>query len=605
MTQQTLPKRSEVNPEFTWDASSIFATHSDWDVALTAFKTDISMLSSFQGRLGDSGAVLLEFLTLLDGLRARLRKLSVYAGLFRSVDAEDNAANIMAGQVSSVAASFASLMAFGQPELLALGQAKLEQLIAQEPKLEVYKHSFEILEKSRSHVRSGEVEMLLGAVSEPFSQAAQTHGVMVNADLKFNPAIDSSGTGFEVAQSTLRNLIASPDRTLRVAAWESYSDGHLAFKNTMASAFSAGIKQDVFRAKARNYTSSLDAALTPEHIPLEVFHNLVSTFKTYIPMWHKYWDLRRKWLKLEKLSEADIFAPLSSNPPVVPYAQSCEWVLEGMKPLGQEYHDIMKRGLLEQRWVDVYPNKGKRLGAFSTGGQGMHPFIFMSYHDSLFELSTLAHELGHSMHSYFTWQNQPPIYANYTLFVAEVASNFNQALVRDHLFKTNSDPEFQIALLEEAFANFHRYFFVMPTLARFELEVHERVERGETLTADALIELCADLFKEGYGDAVEFDRERIGSTWMKFSSHLYSNFYVYQYATGIAGAHALTKGIIDGKPKASENYLKFLKAGSSVYPLEALKMAGVDLSKPDAVIETFEVLTTYVDRLEKLLETRS
>ncbi len=605
MTQQILPKRSEVNPEFAWDANSIFATHSNWDAALTAFKADIPMLSSFQGRLGDSGAVLLEFLNLLDSLRARLRKLSVYAGLFRSVDAEDNAANIMAGQVSSVAASFASLVAFGQPELLALEQTKLEQLISQEPKLELYQHSFEILERSRLHVRSGEVEALLGAVSEPFSQAAQTHGVMVNADLKFNPAIDSSGTGFEVAQSTLRNLVASPDRSLRISAWESYSDGHLAFKNTMASAFSAGIKQDVFRAKARNYNSSLDAALTPEHIPLEVFHNLVSTFKTYIPMWHKYWDLRRKWLKLEKLSEADIFAPLSSNPPVVPYAQSCEWVLEGMKPLGQEYHDIMKRGLLEQRWVDVYPNKGKRLGAFSTGTQGTHPFIFMSYFESLFELSTLAHELGHSMHSYFTWQNQAPIYANYTLFVAEVASNFNQALVRDHLFKTNSDPEFQIALLEEAFANFHRYFFVMPTLARFELEVHERVERGETLTADALIELCAGLFKEGYGDAIEFDRERIGSTWMKFSSHLYSNFYVYQYATGIAGAHALTKGIIEGKQGASENYLKFLKAGSSVYPLEALKMAGVDLSKPDALIETFEVLKTYVDRLEKLLEARS
>ncbi len=605
MAQQILPKRSEVNSEFTWDASSIFAAHSDWDAALTAFKADMGFVSSFAGRLGDSGAVLLEFLNVLDGLRARLRKLSVYATLFRSVDAEDNAANIMSGQVSSVAANFASLVAFGQPELLALGQSKLEQLIAQEPKLEVYQHSFETLEKSRPHVRSSEVETLLGAVSEPFSQAAQTHGIMVNADLKFSSATDSSGASFEVAQSTLRNLLTSPDRTLRISAWQSYSDGHLAFKNTMASALSAGIKQDVFRAKARNYNSSLDAALTPEHIPLEVFHNLVSTFKTYIPMWHKYWDLRRQWLKLEKLSEADVFAPLSEKPPVVSYAQSCDWILAGMKPLGQEYHAIMQRGLLEQRWVDVYPNKGKRLGAFSTGTRGTHPFIFMSYHDSLFELSTLAHELGHSMHSYFTWQNQPPIYANYTLFVAEVASNFNQALVRDYLFKTNTDPEFQIALLEEAFANFHRYFFVMPTLARFELEVHERVERGETLTADALIELCANLFREGYGDAVEFDRERIGSTWMKFSSHLYSNFYVYQYATGIAGAHALSKGIIDGKPNSSEHYLEFLKAGSSVYPLEALKIAGVDLSKPDAVIETFEVLKTYVERLEKLLEVRS
>jgi oligoendopeptidase F len=605
MSQQTLSKRSEVNPEFTWDAASIFASHQHWDAALEQFKVEIPSLSRFAGHLGDSGAVLLEFLETMNDLRSRFRKLGVYASLFRSVDSEDDAANVMSGKASSVYANFASTSAFGQPELLALEREQLEQFIEQEPKLEMYQHSFEILEKSRSHVRSGEVETLLGSVSEAFSQAAQTHGVLVNADLKFANAQDSSGTSFEVAQSTLRNLIASPDRTLRISAWQSYSDGHLAFKNTMASALSAGIKQDVFFAKARNYTSSLNAALTPAHIPLEVFHNLVASFKQYIPMWHKYWDLRRRWLKLEKLSEADVFAPLSQKPPVVPYSQSIQWVLEGMKPLGQEYHDIMRRGLLEQRWVDVYPNRGKRLGAFSTGGQGTHPFIFMSYHDSLFELSTLAHELGHSMHSYFTWQNQPPIYANYTLFVAEVASNFNQALVRDHLFKTNSDPEFQIALLEEAFANFHRYFFVMPTLARFELEIHERVERGETLTADSMIELCSRLFAEGYGDAVEIDRERIGSTWMKFSSHLYSNFYVYQYATGISGAHALAQGIIANRANAAENYLKFLKAGSSVYPLEALKMAGVDLSKPDAVIETFEVLKGYVDRLEKLLEARS
>ena len=605
MSQQILPKRAEVNPEFIWDASSIFATHTDWDAALEALKKDIPSLLSFAGRLGNSGSVLLEFLEILNDLRSRFRKLSVYASLFRSVDSEDNAANIMSGKAASVFANFASSAAFGQPELLALGQSKLEQLILQEPKLEMYKHHFEILEKGRAHVRSSEVEALLGSVSEPFSQAVQTHGVLVNADLKFENAIDSSGASFEVAQSTLRNLVSSPDRALRISAWESYSDGHLAFKNTMASALSSGIKQDWFRSNARNYSSSLAAALTPEHIPLEVFHNLVATFMQYIPMWHKYWDLRRKWLKLEKLSEADVFAPLSENPPVVPYAQSCALVLEGMKPLGQEYHDIMKRGLLEERWVDVYPNKGKRLGAFSTGGQGTHPFIFMSYHDSLFELSTLAHELGHSMHSYFTWQNQPPIYANYTLFVAEVASNFNQALVRDHLFKTNSDPDFQIALLEEAFANFHRYFFVMPTLARFELEIHERVERGETLTADSMIELCANLFSEGYGDAVEIDRDRIGSTWMKFSSHLYSNFYVYQYATGISGAHALAKGIIAKEENAAENYLKFLKAGSSVYPLEALKIAGVDLSKPDAVVETFEVLKGYVERLEQLLEARS
>ncbi len=272
-----------------------------------------------------------------------------------------------------------------------------------------------------------------------------------------------------------------------------------------------------------------------------------------------------------------------------------------MRPLGDAYADTLKQGSLAERWVDVYPNKGKRMGAFSSGGPGTHPFIMMSYSNDLFGLSTLAHELGHSMHSYYTWQNQPFIYSWYGLFVAEVASNFNQAMVRAHLLAEHDDPDFQIAVIEEAMANFHRYFFIMPTLARFELEIHQRVERGEALNADALINLMADLFSEGFGEAVEIDRERLGITWAQFHTHLYSNFYVYQYATGISAAHALAKGILDGRPQAANNYLAFLKAGGSLYPLDALKLAGVDMTSPEPVETTFGILAGYVDRLEELL----
>jgi oligoendopeptidase F len=271
-----------------------------------------------------------------------------------------------------------------------------------------------------------------------------------------------------------------------------------------------------------------------------------------------------------------------------------------MAPLGEEYVSIMRQGLLEQRWVDIYPNKGKRAGAFSMGTVGTHPFIFMSYNDDIFSLSTLAHELGHSMHSYYTRATQPYVYANYGLFVAEVASNFNQALVRAHLLERFSERDMQIAIIEEAMANFHRYFFIMPTLARFELAIHERAERGEALTAQVLIDLMADLFSEGYGSEVVVDRERVGSTWMQFSTHLYSNFYVYQYATGISGAHALAEGVLrEGQP-AAERYVQFLKAGSSLYPLEVLNKAGVDLTTPTAVEQTFATLDGYVKRLEGL-----
>ena len=270
-----------------------------------------------------------------------------------------------------------------------------------------------------------------------------------------------------------------------------------------------------------------------------------------------------------------------------------------MAPLGEEYVKVMRNGCLEGRWVDRACNKGKRQGAFSWGMYDTQPFIMMSYTDDVFSLSTLAHELGHSMHSYYTWQNQPYVYGDYSLFVAEVASNFNQAMVRDHVFRIESDPGLQMALIEETMSNYHRYFFIMPTLARFELEMHERIERGEPVNARTMIDLTASLFKEGYGKEVVIDQDRIGITWAQFG-HMYANFYVYQYATGISGANALVNKVLSEGERAAKEYLDFLKTGDSLYSLDALKKAGVDLTRPEPVKAAFQVLSDTVDRLEKL-----
>ncbi|HLA97334.1 MAG TPA: M3 family oligoendopeptidase, partial [Anaerolineales bacterium] len=327
---------------------------------------------------------------------------------------------------------------------------------------------------------------------------------------------------------------------------------------------------------------------------------LIATFQKNLPTWQRYWRLRKKALGYDQFHVYDIKAPLTSAKPEVPYQQAVDWIAEGMDPLGEEYVRILRDGCLGDRWVDWARNKGKREGAFSSGSYGTRPFIMMSYADDLFSLSTLAHELGHSLHSYYTRANQPFIYSRYSLFVAEVASNFNQAMVRDYLFRTQKERDFQIALIEEAMSNYHRYFFIMPTLARFELELHTRAEQGAPLSAEVMTGLMADLFKEGYGDEVVFDRERIGITWAQFS-HMYMNFYVYQYATGISGAHALAHGILSGEAEAAERYLDFLKAGGSLYPLEALSKAGVDLASPEPVERAFEVLAGLVDRLENLV----
>ncbi|HJX20272.1 MAG TPA: M3 family metallopeptidase, partial [Steroidobacteraceae bacterium] len=367
-------------------------------------------------------------------------------------------------------------------------------------------------------MRAPEVEEVLTQVSDPLASAISAHSVLANADMRFPSAVGAEGTE-EVAQGTISALLSSPDPSIRRTAYESYADAHLALQNTMATSLAAGIKRDVFYARARRYSSSLHAALEPAFIPIEVFHNIIQAFRDNVGTWHRYWRLRRKALGLETLRAHDTRAPLHELGLEVPYEQAVEWVAAGVAPLGEEYVRTLRKGALEDRWVDIYPNKGKRMGAFSTGVTDTLPFIFMSYNDDIFAMSTLAHELGHSMHSHYSRGTQPFVYANYGLFQAEVASNMHQALTRQYLLNTQHDPNFQIAVLEEAMANFYRYFFIMPALARLELELHERVERGGPITAAYLNDLMADLMAEVYGDEVDIsgrDRDRVGSTWAQF-----------------------------------------------------------------------------------------
>lgn len=600
-----LPARSQIPLPHTWDVASIFPTDKAWEVEVQRISEEIPKLARFQGHLSDSPSVLADWFSESERVQYSLGKVLVYASMCHTVDMANPHATAQFDRARGLYARALSAMAFAEPEMLAIGFETLRRWMKEELRLATYAHYFDQLERRQLHVRSPEVEEILGQIVDPFGTASATHSVLADADLRFRPARTKPRRSkpIEVAQGTIAKLLTDPDREVRRSAWESYADAHLAVKNAMANCLAAGVKQNVLLARARRYPSAMEASLAANFIPLEVFHNLIKTYRKHLPTWHRYWAIRKRALGYSKLYVHDTRAPLATKQARVPFPQAVEWISQGLQPLGEEYISILKEGVLKQRWVDIYPNKGKRMGAFSTGVPGTHPFILMSYNDDLFSLSTLAHELGHSMHSYYTWKTQPFVYADYSLFVAEVASNFNQALVRAHLLRTNHDPDFQIAVIEEAMANFHRYFFVMPTLARFELEIHERVERGEPLNADGLIQLMADLFREGYGDKVQIDTDRVGITWAQFHTHLYANFYVYQYATGISGAHALAERILAGQPGAVESYLEFLKAGSSLYPLDALKLAGVDLASPEPVEKAFGVLASYVDRLDGLIRT--
>jgi len=600
MAWLTVPARSEIAAEFTWNAPSVFQSAQAWEAEFRDIEASLPSVQSRKEQLRTGAAALFDAMQVIEDVLRRSMRLMVYASMSYSVDTGDQAAAGMYDRVQGLSGRVLGATAFLAPELLALSKETLERWMKEDRRLAVYAHFVHNLFRRQAHVRSSEVETLLGMLAGPFSGPHGVYSALTDADFKFRPATSMNGNEIPVTQGTLDAILTGSDREARRTAWENYRDAYLAFKNTLAGTLAASIKQDVFDMRARGHASTLEASLFEDNIPVGVFHNLIEVFKKNLPTWHRYWRFRRRALGVDPLHPYDIWAPITSARPRIEFRQAVDFISAGLAPLGNEYVRVLRQGCLNNRWVDICPNRGKTASVFSAGSPGTYPFVCMSFTDDVSSLSTLAHELGHSMHSYLTWQNQPFVYSDYSLFVAEVASNFHQAMVRGHLLRTSTDPLFQISLIEEAMSNFHRYFFIMPTLARFELEVHQRVERGEGLTADGMNALMADLFAEAYGGEMHVDHDRTGITWATFG-HLYHDYYVYQYATGISAANTLSNRILSGIPGAAQNYLDFLSAGGSVDALDALKGAGVDLTTPQAVEETFGVLSGYVDRLEALL----
>jgi len=595
-----VPARNEVDPQHTWNDTSVFATADEWAAELEGLSAELERVAGWQGHLADGPRALLDALHGREKLVQRAEKALIYAYLAEAVDTTDQAATQRVGRGMGVFGRLLGALAFIEPEILAIGRDQLAAWASAEPRLRVYDHYFDDLFRRQAHVRSPEIEEAMGLAADAFQGANGTYAKLTDSDFQFAPARDGDGRELPVTQGSIDDLLASPDRETRRTAWESYHDKYLAFRNTLAANLATSIKQNVLQMRIRRYPTTLDMALFDQNIPTAVFHNLIDTFRANRHVWQRYFDVRRRALGVDKLHTYDIWAPLTTERPQVPYEQAVEWIAASLAPLGEEYVATLRRGCFEERWVDVYPNQGKAAGAFSSGCQGMHPFIVMSYTDDALSMGTLTHELGHSMHSWQAWATQPRVYADYSLFAAEVASNFHQAMLRAYLLDQDIRRDLKIAVIEEAMSNFHRYFLIMPTLATFELEMHQRVERGEGLAADAMNDYLADLFAESYGDAAVVDRARDGIRWATFG-HLYADYYVFQYATGISGANALARRVLSGGPAAAEAYLGFLKAGGSRYPLDALKSAGVDLSTPAPVETAFGVLGDLVERLDELV----
>ena len=593
--------RSKVKPNQTWNAESVFESPAEFEAEVESILASLDSFKNFQGHLGDSADTFMEAMNALDVLSQRSARMRVYATMSSAVDTADQAGAAMISKAMSALAQAGAASSFVDPELLAVGETKLRQWINEDARLKLYEHYFTDLFRKQTHVRNAEVEELLGMLRDPFSSTSVTTTLLANADFKFKPARDQKNKKIELTQSTFDAILNAPDRKARKTAWENYNDLYLNHKNTLANNLATSIKQNVFNMRARRFGSALEATLFNGDVPVEMFYNLLDIFKKNLPLWHHYWKIRRKALGVKTLHPYDVWAPLTTKKHKVPFGKAVDWICEGLAPMGDEYVSVMRQGCLTDRWVDWAPNAGKRQGAFSTRvPRDTHPFILMSYTDDIGSMSTLSHELGHSIHAYYASRAQPMIYYTYPSIIAETASNFNQAMTRAHLLNTNPDKYFQIALLEEAMDNFHRYFFIMPTLARFELETHQRIEKGKALTADAMIELMADLFSEGFGGNMALDRERVGITWGTFTTHLYIDFYSFQYAIGISAANAIAKRILNGEANAAEDHINFLKAGSSKPPMEIYKIAGVDMTSTSPIEDAFEVLGEYINRLEEL-----
>jgi oligoendopeptidase F len=595
-----VPARAEVPVEETWALETIFPNDAAWETAFAAVAARLHEFDAFRGHIADGPGVLLAALRLTDELAEQAGKVAIYAGLHRAEDATNTHYGEMADRADGLASRFEAAIAFLQPEVAALPDDTISGWLEREPGLEIYRVAIERIARRRQHIRSTEVEELLARAAEMAAASEVTHSVLEDGELPLGEIRDEAGLPVKLVQGNLQRYLDSADRRVRKEAWEASADGYLAFRNTFAATLAGAIKRDVFYAQARGYNSSLAAALDQDDIDPAVFHNLLDTVWRNFPVWHRYFRVRRLLLGLPEGDHHvyDLEAPLADTLSF-PWERGVETILASLAPLGDEYVNEVRRGMAE-RWVDRAANQGKGGGAFSSGRYGTEPFISMTYQDTLTSVSTLTHEIGHSMHSLLTWKSQPIVYQDYGMSAAETASNFNQALMGAHLLAERDDRDWTIAVIEERMANNMRYLFTMPILARFELAAHERVEAGSALSADWMSKTILGFYQEGYGDEVVVDAPRVGITWARFP-HLFMNYYVFQYGVGISAAAALADNLLrEGEP-ARERYLNFLRAGGSVDPIEGLRRAGVDMSTPEPVERAFAIMDGYIDRLEALV----
>lgn len=599
MAEKNLKQRNEIANEYKWDIEAMYPDEAQCDADLADCVAMAEDFTKYDGRLTESAKTLAEALKLRDAIWLKLEHAFVYAHMKKDEDNRVDRYQALDDKCGSVIAKVSAAMSFFTPQLLEAPEAQILQYIQEEPELKVYEFMLKDALREKAHVLSAAEENLLAQMSEVLGATNDVFTMLNNADLTFGTVKDEDGDEVALTHGNYISFMHSHDRSVRKAAFTNMYEAYKALINTLATNYNYNVKTDVVSARVRKYDSARQAALSSGNIPEDVYDNLISQVHEYLPVLHRYIELRKKVLGVDELKMYDIYVPMVKLPKTeIPYEEAIEIMKDALAPLGEEYVSILQHGV-DQRWMDVYENQGKTSGAYSFGSYDSKPYVLLNYTDTLNDVFTIVHEMGHSMHSWYTRKNQPFIYGDHSIFTAEVASTVNESLLIQHLLKKETDPQMRKYLLNHYIEDFRTTLFRQTMFAEFEHLAHKEVENGGTLTAQWLNDTYNELNNLYFGPALSPD-EYIQYEWARIP-HFYRGFYVYQYATGYSAATAISRKILTEGDLARDAYIEFLKSGSSDYPVELLKIAGVDMGSPQPVKLAMEAFKDLVDEFEKLM----
>lgn len=592
-------KRAEVPEASTWDLTAIFPTDAAFEKELDELAGAVPFIRALQGTIGSSSQALLKGIEEVLEINQKLERVYVYSHLKNDQDTADSLYQNLHDKALSIFTSVSEATSWFEPEIMEIPEDELEKYLAENDKLKPYAHLLDSLTSAREHVLTAREEELLAGAGEIFAAPSKTFSVLNNADMTFPKVKNEEGQEVQLTHGLYGKLMESPDREVREGAFKALYKTYDGLKNTFATTLSTNVKAHNYKAKVHKYESARAAALANNHIPESVYDTLLDVVNEHLPLLHRYVDLRKDLLGVEELHMYDMYTPLTGEAPIKYSIEAAmEETLKGLQPLGEDYLAILQEAF-DNRWIDWLENEGKRSGAYSSGAYDTNPYILMNWQDSLNQLYTLVHELGHSVHSYLTRKNQPYVYGDYSIFLAEIASTTNENILTDYLLKTQTDPKVRIYILNHYLDGFKGTIFRQTQFAEFEHYIHQKALEGVPLTQDFMTSYYAELNAKYYGPSVEKDPE-IGIEWTRIP-HFYYNYYVYQYATGFSAATALAKRIVEGEEGALEKYLSYLKAGNSDYPIEVMKKAGVDMTQSAYIEDAMKVFEERLNELEQLI----